>query len=86
MDEDTHLVLKTGVKITNEGKKLPVKIGNDIVGTATVLPDGEIGVIFNTSPIGRSFYDLLVADTFEYLSIDAGFSPELPETKEINNG
>jgi hypothetical protein len=70
----------------DEGKKLPLKVGNDIVGTATVLPNREIEVVFDTSPIGRSFYDLLVADTFEYLSIDARLRPELPETKEINNG
>ncbi len=67
-----------------EGKKFPVTIDSNVVGTATFLPNGEIDIEFDINLCKRhGFYDFLVAGTLKNLSIG-----EFPnsETKEIDNG
>ncbi len=67
----------------DEGKKVPITVDGDIVGTAMLLPDGEIVVELNTSPRGLEFQNFLSLGALENLSI--GESP-ISETKETNNG
>ncbi len=65
----------------NEGKKLPLTVGSDIVGTAIVRSDGKIDITFDANLCkSLGLYDKLVAKTLDNISIDIG--EPIPETKE----
>jgi hypothetical protein len=64
----------------DEGKKLPLTVGKDIVGTATLFSNEQIDVELDLNLCRfHGHYDMLVAGTLNNLSIEESFISEIKE-------
>ncbi len=63
----------------DEPKTVPLKTNKEVIGTATVLPDGDIKIEFDTSPSGVSFYEKIVTPMLKHRSIQAVSNPKNKE-------
>lgn len=49
---------------------VPLLVGEEVVGTASVSPDGKIDLEINSTPIGVTLYNQVTAGTIDHVSFD----------------
>lgn len=65
-----------------KGKIVPLKVGEDKVGSAEIFEDGSMFCIINPSPLGIKLMEVIDSGSLDHLSVGPSFIPELKNSKE----